>query len=429
MQSLMIHNDGERRLLIFFCGWGSDASVARSLKFRGYDTLAVWDYRSPDFPAIPDRYEEIVVAAWSFGVAAAACFIAARPELPVTRRVAFNGTLHPVSDSLGIPEAIFSGTLSGLNERSLAKFYRRMAGCREFEAPLRPDIAALQDELRAIAALSVPQSVWDFAFISDDDRIIPPENQHRAWQGTPRRSVEGGHLPDFAALLTPLMIDKELVAKRFGSAAASYDSAASVQRSIAARLLDMAELDPEVTVEIGSGTGILTDMFLSRYSPRSLTLVDFHPRAAEGAVLAACDAEAWIARRESESVSCLLSASTMQWFNSPLGFLAHVRRVLRPGATALLSTFGPMTMRELEGIAPRLPYLDPSELTVGEVSEDIMSLSFSSPLEVLRYMRATGVNGIANDAGAALRLARRLPAGPDGRYTLTFHPLYIKITR
>ena len=108
MRSEVIVNRSHSRALLMFCGWGTDASVATMLNFSGYDTIAIWDYRTvSDFDtSLLLRYDEIVVAAWSFGVAAAARFLADNPALSVTRRVAINGTLHPVSDTLGIPEAI-----------------------------------------------------------------------------------------------------------------------------------------------------------------------------------------------------------------------------------------------------------------------------------------------------------------------------------
>lgn len=226
MQSRLTADNASRRLLMLFCGWGTDSSIADNLSFSGYDTLAVWDYR--DTRALGyrlERYDEIVVAAWSFGVAAAARFLADNPHLPVTRRVAINGTLRPVSDTCGIPAAIFRGTLDGLCERSLTKFYRRMADGRHFTPPRRP-VDELADELRAIEALNVPHTRWDLAYISQGDRIIPADNQQRAWHDTPTRLLDGGHLPDFKAILSPLLIDKDLVASRFARAAATYDTAA-----------------------------------------------------------------------------------------------------------------------------------------------------------------------------------------------------------
>ncbi len=428
MKSQFTVREGNSRLLMFFSGWGSDASVVDGLRFPGYDVMALYDYRSPDFDVnVISGYQEIVIAAWSFGVAAAACFAGAHTGLPITRRVAINGTLYPIDDSKGIPQAIFQGTLDGLDQRNLTKFIRRTTLGRSYTSS-RTDIDELKQELRAVAALNVPQQNWDMAFVADDDRIIPPANQIRAWSGTPVRTIAGPHLPDFEALLAPLMIDKNRVARSFGAASASYDAEASVQARIVDNLLSHAELDPAIAVEIGSGTGLLTRKFLQRYAPGRLTLVDFNPVEIPGALAVAADAERWIAQQAEESFTCVMSSSAMQWFNSPLTFLHHVSRVLKPGGTALISTFGPETMRELEGISPRLPYLYPSELP-GVVDTEIITLSFDSPTDIMRHMRLTGVNALSTGPSHALRAARLWPRNPDGRYSLTYQPIYIKITK
>ena len=430
MRSEVIVNRSHSRALLMFCGWGTDASVATMLNFSGYDTIAIWDYRTvSDFDtSLLLRYDEIVVAAWSFGVAAAARFLADNPALSVTRRVAINGTLHPVSDTLGIPEAIFRGTLDGLSERSLLKFYRRMSDGRPFSVPGR-SIDELADELRAIEKLEIPtDSKWDIAFISDNDRIIPADNQTRAWQGTPVRHISGGHLPDFRSILSPLLIDKDLVARRFGGATTTYNSAATVQRHIAKRLIELTEVDPSVTIEIGSGTGLLTKLFLERYCHGQFTLVDFNPTPTPGAKTVAADAELWIASEPDESATCIISSSTMQWFNSPLRFIDNVKRVLRPGGVALLSTFGQTNMRELDGLAPRLHYAAINELPHIVDSEEIQ-LEFDTPMDALRHMRMTGVNALSGTSADALRLARHWPRNEYGRFTLTYNPVYLLIRK
>lgn len=428
MQSLKTVNSHRPRLLIFFCGWSTDSRIARNLDFEGYDTLAVWDYRSLDLdPSLTAGYAEIVVAAWSFGVAAASHFIATHRHLPITRRVAINGTLKPVDNLRGIPEDIFNGTLNNLSDRTLSKFYRRMVPGQSIPQSAMT-IDELADELRSINSMDVPQTEWDFAFISTDDRIIPPENQRTAWAGTPIREIEGSHTPDFKAILSPLLVDKQRVAARFGSAASTYNHAAEAQQIIIDRLLSLAPLDPEITIEIGSGTGLLTERFLKRYTPEKFTLVDLCPTPVEGACAVQADAEQWIAQQPDHSATAIISASAMQWFNSPLRFIEQVKRVLKPGCTALLSTFGPETMRELRPWIAGLPYLSEHELPHA-VRSEIITLEFDSAIELLRHIRATGVAATSAGPASALRISRNMRPDSNGKYTLTYQPIYLKIRK
>lgn len=122
-------NDTCRRLILFFAGWGMDASVFSALSKPGYDILLVYDYRDDDFDeSVLGGYDEICVLAWSLGVWHADRFISSHSNLPITRTVAVNGTLCPINDSLGIPPRIYDLTSALPDERALAKFYRRICG-------------------------------------------------------------------------------------------------------------------------------------------------------------------------------------------------------------------------------------------------------------------------------------------------------------
>ena len=76
------------------------------------------------------NYKSIDVIAWSMGVWAASQAIGSM-GLEVNSAIAINGTTHPIDDSKGIPQAIFQGTLDGLNDATLKKFQRRMCGSTE----------------------------------------------------------------------------------------------------------------------------------------------------------------------------------------------------------------------------------------------------------------------------------------------------------
>lgn len=238
------------RAILLFAGWGMDEKPFAGLAVGGYSLIAVWDYRNPTIPPELERLltemEEIAVVAWSFGVPAATRFIIDHPELPITARIAVNGTMHPVDDRLGIPEAIFSGTLEGLSEKTLPKFYLRMCGSsasfRDFSTRLPArTVGELREELEAIrdAAPTATRGVWDRAVVSTSDRIIPPANQTEAWseEAVETITLEGAHLPDFPAVLQTLLTEKGLVAEKFARAGSTYDDNATAQREIASKLL------------------------------------------------------------------------------------------------------------------------------------------------------------------------------------------------
>lgn len=151
------------------------------------------------------------------------------------------------------------------------------------------------------------------------------------------------------------------------SAAGLYDSHARVQRIMAGRLEKslhgcMNESGPggSSILEIGCGTGILTELLLNGWPNSFITALDIAPemiKAAEQRVRSAgqsarfrflpADVETWAAKAPSASFDLIVSNACFQWLRSPKETLGFLRRLLRPGGMLAFTTFGPDTFREL----------------------------------------------------------------------------------
>ena len=439
------------RLLLIFAGWSAVPGLFAGVAPAGYDVAVATDYTTLSAPEAEglERYGEIAVMAWSFGVAEAARFMAARPHLRYTARIAVNGTLHPVHPTLGIPPEIFRGTLEGLSERSFRKFGIRMCGGAKAYADgpgaleQRP-VESLRAELAAIGERGdAPVAMWDRTVVSLGDAIVPPEAQKRAWSTEAYETIEidGPHLPDFAWLTETLLTDKELVERRFSRSRNTYASQAPVQERVARRLADMlpASLPEGRVIEIGCGSGLSTRMLsvrpdiAGRIELWDLRIPDdVRPL---GQSWRECDAEAALPALSEGSCALLFSASTVQWFNSLPAFLRSAARALAPGGVLAVATYGPRTMEQIHtaaGTMSRFPSPEairrmvPPELETEVFETGVEILPFDSPIDVLRHIKATGVNGMA-DAGrareAARAILRRYPADSEGRVALTYQPV------
>lgn len=453
-QAFISETDGNSRLVLIFAGWGMDDRPFRSLEVAGYDVMVVWDYRSLqiDMSAF-DGYEEVYLFAWSFGVFAASMVMKSLETLPLMVRIAVNGSMAPVDDERGIPEAIFAGTLSGLNERNLMKFYRRMCGIsEEYKVfcgclPDR-DIDGLKEELEAIRSFSrtpLPDGVlWDRAVIADGDRIFPVENLDRAWAGLqPRvRHVAGGHLPDFRKIIEQEIIDKTLVSRRFNDCHSTYMTEAVVQRDMAERLWSLVRphigQSPRKLLEIGYGTGMLTEIYRSELPDADVTLWDLAPQPVDfEAEIVAGDAERMICDLPDSSVDLILSASTVQWFNNLPRFILMALSKLAENGMMAFSTFGPGNFKEVTALT-RLPlrYYSLDELSnmiphgfvITNVAEELREMEFETPRQVMAHLGHTGVNALRGVDVSYQDFAARFPKA-DGRYRLTYHPQYIVIKR
>ena len=464
MKSKYVSRDtSNRRLILLFAGWGMDSRMFRNLSFEGYDILVLWDYRDLTFSWKPlMRYDEICLIAWSMGVFAASLTIH-EIEHRITKRIAVSGTLDPINDRRGIPTAIYHGTINALNPATLRKFYRRMCTSAEQFAAFRLNgpkrsVAELIEELTAIETHTIfhtPQiDQWDLAVIGRHDQIFPVANQLAAWRpgGTPTHITECGHLPDFPDLISRLIIDKKRVESRFSSCGDTYGQASLAQQKIAGTLIQLftraAALDREATplkgdiLEIGCGNGTFTRLYTDKIHPRSRLrlwdIADVDTSAfAPSALFTRCDAEVAIRRLPSKSTAYILSASTIQWFNSPASFIRECERVLVPGGYLVLSAFVNTNLSELTQCADiglNLPAAStwqamiPDSFSLFVCQASAYTLHFDSPRQVLEHLRHTGVNAVSSKRSlvtVARRILENYPRDEQGRCPLTYRPIFI----
>lgn len=444
-----------KRLILIFAGWGMDSNPFRHISRPGYDTLVVWDYRelAMDWSVVA-RYDEIALIAWSMGVYAASMTIHSIDHL-ITAKIAVNGTLSPVNNLKGIPEAIFEGTANTLDERNLKKFFRRMCGDRATmehfmsAAPTRP-VDQLIDELRAIYPepwFANPKVTrWDRAIIGRNDAIFPACNQQRAWSGTPVNVIERPHYIDLQEIADAYIIDKERAAERFDAGRSTYDDNSPVQYAIVddlisdlyrLRLNRQIMLPGAVCLEIGCGTGALSRQLAQLTREGFLYLWDTNSEPPEGFACSrfvSCDAEIQLCRTQSGRFDVIASASTIQWFNSPARFLNECYRVLRPGGIVLLTAFLRGNMNELAaagGVSLALPDRNQWETMIPAGFETLSidtkdyDMTFDSPVEVLRHLKLTGVNGLNRSTSNTngLSLIHRYPRMLDDKCHLTYRTI------
>lgn len=246
-------------------------------------------------------------------------------------------------------------------------------------------------------------------------------------------------------------MDKALISRRFAKAVGTYLDKADVQRYVASQ---MAELTSryipsdiqERVLEIGCGTGMFTRMYLKQVMPEEIWLNDLCPEVepyladvlSEKVHFQAKDAET-LAFPEGQDL--IVSCSAVQWFEDLPRFFSGCRKLLHEGGYLAFSTFGPHNTEEVAVLAEAgLSYPSLEELRkmlsaahyeVIYAHEEQLRLSFSSPLEVLKHLKETGVTGTAAKAWTRGRLQEfcrkyiKQFSDERGRVYLTFHPIYM----
>uniref|UniRef100_A0A450TX76 Malonyl-[acyl-carrier protein] O-methyltransferase n=1 Tax=Candidatus Kentrum sp. FW TaxID=2126338 RepID=A0A450TX76_9GAMM len=155
-----------------------------------------------------------------------------------------------------------------------------------------------------------------------------------------------------------IRVDKRKVRESFDRAAPRYDEIAELQRTIGDRLLahlDPVQLQPDVVLDMGAGTGYCLLPLEERYPEARIVALDLAEimlretrtknRTPEKGLFVCGDAEQLPLR--DDSVDLLFSNVTVQWCNDLAGTCHEFARILRPGGLLVFSTFGPDTLWEL----------------------------------------------------------------------------------
>lgn len=153
--------------------------------------------------------------------------------------------------------------------------------------------------------------------------------------------------------------DLRHIRRAFSRAARTYEATAVLQAEVEARLLESLDEPeqpiPQTVLDLGAGPGRAAAAMKKRWPKAQVLALDlslpmlrqarrragwwrpFHCVCADAAALPLADA----------SVDLLFSNLCVQWLHDLPAVFAEFRRVMRPGARLLLSTFGPQTLIEL----------------------------------------------------------------------------------
>ncbi len=207
---------------------------------------------------------------------------------------------------------------------------------------------------------------------------------------------------------------KQSIARGFGNACHTYDSASRLQKSMGDRMLARipAELNPGIVLDLGCGTGWFTRRLAARYPKAEITGADLAPGMLEQARITGSDAVNWLnADAEQlpladQSVDLIFSNLMIQWSPRPEVVLAECRRVLAPGGLLVVSTLLDGTLKELKQAWSKAdpgqahvnrfaPHKDWRVLTAdtlpgSELEVDAIVLPYDSPMALNRELKHLG---------------------------------------
>jgi malonyl-CoA O-methyltransferase len=249
------------------------------------------------------------------------------------------------------------------------------------------------------------------------------------------------------------LTDKNMVKSRFYRSIATYNRSAVVQKNIAQELIrEVASIEAprfDKVLEIGCGTGFLTDALLKRFQPQQYILNDLVGLMQNeiAQIASKHDFSRWsFIEGDAEKIplpghlDLVVSSSTIQWFQHPAAFFNTISQSLQRNGILALSTFGEENFREIKTLSKvGLHYPSLLELNMWltpffkdiQIKEDIVPLHFVSPREILLHIKQTGVNGIERKNWNKTDLFRfesnyrETFSMPGNTLSLTYHPIII----
>lgn len=141
----------------------------------------------------------------------------------------------------------------------------------------------------------------------------------------------------------------------FNRSAKTYSAAAVLPREIGTALcerLDFIRIDPKTILDIGAGTGFISQQLQQRYSPAqviALDLASLRLQEIDGKQITKICADAHTLPLANDSMDLIVSNLCLSWCQTELDSVFNEwQRVLKPGGTLLFTCFGPDTLQELK---------------------------------------------------------------------------------
>ncbi|WEJ62848.1 malonyl-ACP O-methyltransferase BioC [Thiomicrorhabdus lithotrophica] len=236
---------------------------------------------------------------------------------------------------------------------------------------------------------------------------------------------------------------RQHIQQHFNHAAPSYDDAAILQKTVAERIderLELTTVEPKTILDLGAGTGLLTEQVIQRYPNAQLFAVDLSPSMLKMATprfttprwpalntkvnqfLQNCKLTKALATRTAatainadvyqlpfadNSVDLIVSNLMLQWCDDLDSVFAEFRRVLRSEGLLMFTTFGPDTLKELRQAWQKVDanyehvnnFIDMHDIGDALIRNgfgqpvmdmEIFTLTYDKPMGVLKDLKAIG---------------------------------------
>lgn len=253
---------------------------------------------------------------------------------------------------------------------------------------------------------------------------------------------------------------KHEIQRAFNRAATQYDNVAKIQYEIGSQLLsrlDYIKITPNTILDLGCGSGKLTQLIKKRYPKARIFGVDaafnmlLESKKKQGffKTWSLCQADMHNLPFATNTFDLVIANQTIHWAHSIPKVLAEIHRIMAPNACLMFSTLGPDTFSELQQAwqaADRYPHTNPFH-DLHDIGDHLLACHFASPVvdtdyitmhygslkSLLQSLKAQGVRNINPQRNAGLtgkqafntfQNAYDALTTKDGKYPLTYEVVY-----
>lgn len=213
----------------------------------------------------------------------------------------------------------------------------------------------------------------------------------------------------------PFLPDLQRLRQAFERAARHDEDAGFLLREIGGRLLerlDLLTLKPQMILDVGCGTGIITAQLMRKYRKARIFGLERSPAM----VTRACRRAPWLRTlhglcAEPEAIplaearfDLIFSNLALPWTVDLDRTLAEFRRLLKPGGALLFSTLGPDTLLELRrswaAADERCTHVN-AFLDLHDIGDALLRAGLAEPVTDVERLTLTyaTVEGLADDLG------------------------------
>lgn len=243
------------------------------------------------------------------------------------------------------------------------------------------------------------------------------------------------------------MINKELIKFRFNKSVKTYNETAIIQKEMAKKLTDktisFCGNSFDKVFEFGAGTGFLSQNIVNQIKFNEYyanDIIEESEYCIKNIINTAKFLSGDIEKIDiTEKFDLVVSNAVVQWVHDLDELLNKIRTNLSDGGYFAFTTFGEQNYHEIrETTGVSLDYLKTETLKekcnakfeIVSFEENVQTLFFDTPLEVLKHIKNSGTNSIKSTNWTMTKLKAfddfyRKSFSSCNKVILTYHPIFV----